>query len=67
MILTIFLRTFVTTLFIKKGAEMENLQVASSLPVAIASPLGWNFTLLMSEVWPWRWCNCYFLRGSHEF
>ena len=30
-----------------------DLQVASSLPVAMASPLGWNFTLLISEVWPW--------------
>lgn len=30
-----------------------DLQVASSLPVAMASPLGWNLTLLISEVWPW--------------
>ena len=32
--------------------NMINLHVASSLPVAMASPLGWNFTLFMSDVWP---------------
>ena len=31
---------------------MKNLHVASSLPVAMASPLGWNFTLFISDVWP---------------
>ena len=52
-----FFTNFCDNFVHKKGAEMENLQVASSLPVAIASPLGWNFTLLMSDVWPWCWCN----------
>ena len=35
-----------------EGKGGVDLQVASSLPVAMASPLGWNFTLLISEVWP---------------
>ena len=44
---------------------MMNLQVASSLPVAMASPLGWNFTLFMSDVWPYNRDNHFNQVGHH--